>query len=78
MITLTTSKRDYNKLYKLAELGDCLSIEENFWELLSSPTSEFRRSLYEDAIRLWFDEHGNEFDDIDWVCEIAERNCIYE
>ena len=49
---------DYKKLCSLAEVDDLVSVEEEFWNLVFDPTKKQATELIENAIWLWFNEHG--------------------
>lgn len=51
-------RRDYEFLYSIAELDDCVEMEAEFWNLMQNPTKAEAARLYEAGIRLWFGEHG--------------------
>ena len=52
------SRRDYEYLNSLAEVGDLVCIDSEMFSLMQSPTKRHAAVLYQSAIELWFGEHG--------------------
>jgi len=52
------AKKDFLYLETIAELDDQVSLMDDLAEFMANPTKDFARRMYEQAIDLWFVEHG--------------------
>lgn len=74
-MTYEQAKKDYKFLYSIAEVEDLIGIESEMWTLMENPTKETAKRLYQNAIELWFREHGM---NDSRALAIAERHSIGE
>jgi hypothetical protein len=56
--TYKQAKADFNQLYDIAELDDCVEIDAQVFEFMANPTKKFAKSMYQSCIEMWFFEHG--------------------
>jgi hypothetical protein len=54
------AKKDFLFLETIAELNDQVTLMDELQNFMASPTRAFAANLYEQAIDLWFNEHGTE------------------
>lgn len=56
------SRRDYQYLDSLAEVYDLVEIDAQVFGLMENPTKKLAAEMYQSAISLWFNEHGDDPD----------------
>jgi hypothetical protein len=71
-----SARADFEFLETLAEVTDMVEIDADVWELMRAPTKAKAAEMYRGAIRMWFAEHGSDYDDAIDVCAIADRHGI--
>jgi hypothetical protein len=70
------ARSDFEYLETLEEVEDMVEIDAGVWELMRSPTKARAAELYRSAIRMWFEEHGTNYNDALDVLSIADRHAI--
>lgn len=71
-ITYARARKDFEYLETIEELDDWVSLMDDLTEFMQKPNKKFAQGLYENAISLWFGEHGVEGHE-QRVVSIAER-----
>lgn len=54
------AKKDFLFLETIAELDDQVTLMDDLHELMANPSRAMACKMYERAIDLWFDEHGED------------------
>lgn len=67
------ARADFEYLETLAELDDQVELDAQREALMQNPTKTFAAKLYVSAIRLWLQEHWNDFVHIERVRNIEDR-----
>ena len=75
-MTYAQDRADFEALYEIAELADCVEIDAGVFDLMRNPTKAEAARLYRSAIDLWFTEHKAYYRSHPVAAAIVERRGI--
>jgi hypothetical protein len=69
-------RADFEFLESVELIKDFVEIDAEMIPFMRNPTQAFAASLYQSAISLWFQQHGDAFDHIERVAAIREWHLL--